>query len=425
MRKSGIARSATGYAGTVEQYLDRLVDPWLTEVLAAAPAVMITGARASGKTTTALRRAASVVRLDNTPEALPFEADPDAALRGRPEPLLLDEWQACPSVLGAVKRAVDTERRPGRFILTGSVRSEADPALWPGTGRLIRMNMHPLTVREQLSKPPRHFVSGLIDGESLNLPSDPPDLRDYAEVALRGGFPEPAVELSGSIRDDWLRSYIEQMLAHDVPGNRNGEAQVKIAEFFQAYALNSAGIVHDNTLYQAVGLDRRTALSHIRLLADIGVIAEIPAWSSNRLKRLARSPKRYVADTGLWGAAVRADLDLVMSDGDLLGRLIDTFVANQLRAEAAVDPLRPQLYHLRDRDGRHEVDLIVDLGARGIIGIEIKAHSAPTPVHARHLVWLRNQMGDQFKAGVLLHTGPGRFTLDERIHAIPICALWS
>lgn len=425
MRKSGIARSATGYAGTVEQYLDRLVDPWLTEVLAAAPAVMITGARASGKTTTALRHAASVVRLDNTPEALPFEADPDAALRARPEPLLLDEWQACPSVLGAVKRAVDTERRPGRFILTGSVRSEVDPALWPGTGRLIRMNMHPLTVREQLSKPPRHFVSGLISGESLNLPSDPPDLRDYAEIALRGGFPEPAIELSGSIRDDWLRSYIEQMLTHDVPGNRNGEAQAKIAEFFQAYALNSAGIVNDNTLYQAVGLDRRTARSHIKLLADIGVIAETPAWSSNRLKRLARSPKRYVADTGLWGAAVRADLDLVMSDGNLLGRLIDTFVANQLRAEAAVDPLRPQLYHLRDRDGRHEVDLIVDLGARGIIGIEIKAHSAPTLAHARHLIWLRDQMGDQFKVGIMLHTGPGRFSLDERIHAIPICTLWS
>ena len=86
---------------------------------------------------------------------------------------------------------------------------------------------------------------------------------------------------------------------------------------------------------------------------DIGVIAEMPAWSSNRLKRLARSPKRYVADTGLWGAAIRAGLGLVMSDGDLLGRLIDTFVANQLRAEAATDPARPQLYHLRDRDGRH------------------------------------------------------------------------
>ena len=90
-----------------------------------------------------------------------------------------------------------------------------------------------------------------------------------------------------------------------------------------------------------------------------------------------------------------------------------------------LDPLRPQLYHLRDRDGRHEVDLIADLGARGVIGLEIKAHSAPRLSDARHLKWLRDQLGDQFKAGALLHTGPAQFTLGDRIEAIPICALWS
>jgi len=408
------------YTPAVE-YLNRLIDPWLTEVLQAAPAVMITGARASGKTTTAMRHAASIVRLDKPAEAYPFEADPDAALRGRAEPILLDEWQACPGVLGAVKRAVDSERRPGRFILTGSVRSENDPTLWPGTGRLIRVAMHPLTVQEQLKRPPRFFMSRLLNGDPFDVQDDPPDLRDYAKIALTGGFPESIV-LAGSIRDNWMLSYIEQMLAHDVPGNRSQE---KLAEFFQAYALNSAGIVNDNTLLQAVGLDRRTAHSHTKLLTDIGVIAQLPAWSSNRLKRLARSPKRFVADTGLWAASVRADLNLVMNDGDLLGRLVDTFVTNQLRAEVSMDPLRPQLYHLRDRDGRHEVDLIADLGARGVVGLEIKANSAPKQRDARHLTWLRDQLGDRFKAGVLLHTGPTQVTLEDRIEAIPICTLWN
>ena len=408
----------------MEPYLDRIVDPWIDEVLASAPAVMITGARASGKTTTALRHAASVVRLDNEREAFPFEADPDAALRGRAEPVLLDEWQACPGVLGAVKRAVDAERRPGRFILTGSVRSDADPALWPGTGRLIRVAMHPLTVRELVAKPSRPFLGRLLAAEPLTLPSDPPDLRGYVEIALLGGFPEPAIELAGSVRAGWLSSYLEQLLTHELTAGRPGGDPTRMAEFFQAYALNSAGIVNDTTLYQAAGLDRRTSLSYTRLLSDLGVIAELPAWSSNRLKRLARGPKRYVADTGLWGSAVGADLRLVMSDGDLLGRLIDTFVTNQLRAEIVVDPVRPRLYHLRDRDGRHEVDLIADLGARGLIGIEIKAHSAPKIAHARHLVWLRDQLGDRFKAGAVLHTGPAQFRLDERIEAVPIAALW-
>lgn len=408
----------------MDRYLERLVDPWIAEVLASAPMVMITGARASGKTTTALRHAASVVRLDNEREAFPFEADPDAALRDRPEPVLLDEWQACPGVLGAVKRAVDADRQAGRFILTGSVRSDADPALWPGTGRLIRIAMHPLTVRELVSTPPRPFLSGLLSAEPLSVPSDPPDLRGYAEVALRGGFPEPAIELAGSVRAGWLDSYLDQLLTHERAAGRLGGDPPRLAEFFQAYALNSAGIVNDTTLHQAAGLDRRTSLSYTRLLGDLGVIAELPAWSSNRLKRLARGPKRFVADTGLWGSAVGADLRLVMSDGDLLGRLINTFVTNQLRAEIIVDPIRPRLYHLRDRDGRHEVDLIADLGARGLIGIEIKAHSAPTLTHARHLVWLRDQLGDRFKAGAVLHTGPAQFRLEDRIEAIPIAALW-
>lgn len=407
------------------RYLERLIDPWLADVLVAAPAVMITGARASGKTTTALRHAASTVRLDREREAGPFEADPDAALRDRPEPLLIDEWQACPGVVGAVKRAVDAERRPGRFILTGSVRSDADPALWPGTGRLIRMGMHPLTVREQRSKPPRPFLSGVLRGDLPVTPPDGPDLRGYAEIALAGGFPEAALELSGSTRDDWYRSYIEQLLTRDLRGDRTDSDRAKLDAFFEAYALNSAGIVNDNTLYEAAGLDRRTARTHVQMLSDVGAVAELPAWSTNRIKRLARGPKRYLADTGLWGAAVNVDVDLVMSDGDLLGRLIDTFVTNQLRAEADIDPARPRLYHLRDRDGRHEVDLIADMGVRGIIAIEIKAHSAPKPSHARHLAWLRDKLGDRFKAGAVLHTGPARIPLGDRIEALPISILWS
>ena len=408
----------------MDGYLTRLVDPWIAEVLASAPAVMITGARAAGKTTTALRHASSVVRLDNEQEAGPFRADPDAALRDRPEPVLLDEWQECPEVLGAVKRAVDTERRAGRFILTGSVHSDTDPALWPGVGRLIRVAMHPLAVREQLSCRGRLFLDRLITDDPTEPPAGTPDLRGYAEIALRGGFPEPAIHLRGRVRDGWLAAYIEQLTQGSPRPGRIPDA-ARLGAFLRAYALNSAGVVSDTTLYQAAGINRRTAIGYTKLLTDLGAIAELPAWSSNRIKRLTRGPKRYIADTGLWGAAVGADPALVMSDGLLLGCLIDTFVTNQLRAEAAVDPNRPHLHHLRDREGRHEVDLIADLGARGLVAIEIKAHSAPSLKAARHLVWLRDRLGDQFLAGVVLHTGPEPFRLAHRIRAIPISALWN
>lgn len=409
----------------VGAYLERMADAWLSEMLAQAPAVMVTGPRASGKTTTALRHAASVARLDDPLEAAAFEAGPDAALSGRPEPVLLDEWQACPPVVGAVKRAVDAQRRPGRFILTGSARFDADPSLWPGTGRLIRLAMYPMTVRELLGRPARPFFSGLLEGERPGFVADAPDLRDYVEIALRGGFPEPALELEGAAGREWLDSYLAQLLVHERAQSNNGADTARLAAFFKAYSACSASPVHETTLARAAGIDRRTARSYTGLLQDLGVVHELPAWGSSRLKRLVRMPKRHLADTGLWGSTVGADTAAVMSNGDLLGRLIDTFVTNQVRAEAVFDPLRPRLYHLRDRDGRREVDLMADLGARGVVGVEIKALGAPRRAHAKHLIWLRDMLGEQFKAGAVLHTGPYRFTLSDRIEAIPICTLWS
>ena len=409
----------------MDRYVERMADVLLGDVLAAAPAVIITGARASGKTTTALRHAASTVRLDNPVEAAAFEADPDAALRDRAEPVLLDEWQACPPVVGAVKRAVDTQRRAGRFILTGSARFDDDPALWPGTGRLIRVAMGPMTVREQLGRPLRPFFSEVLPGADAGPLADPPDLRGYVEIALRGGFPEPALELHGVARREWLTSYVGQLLIRDQAATGTGPDPGRLGEFFEAYALSSAALAHDTTLAEAAGIDSRTARSYVRLLSDLGVVDDMPAWSTNRLKRLVRMPKRFVADTGLLGSAIGTDVEYALSNGDVLGRLIETFVVGQLRAEAQFDPLRPRLCHLRDRDGRREVDLVADLGARGVVGVEIKAHSAPKPSHADHLAWMRDSLGDRFAGGAVLHTGPDRFALGDRIEAIPICALWN
>ena len=120
-------------------YFERSIEPLLGQLLAEIPALLIVGPRASGKTTTAARYAKTVIRLDRPAEAVAFRADPDAALRGLAEPILLDEWQEVPELLGAVKRAVDAEARPGRFLLTGSVRAELENQTWPGTGRLVRL----------------------------------------------------------------------------------------------------------------------------------------------------------------------------------------------------------------------------------------------------------------------------------------------
>lgn len=408
----------------MNEYRRRLLDPLIETLLADVPALLLVGPRAVGKTTTAARHARTIVRLDRPAEATAFRADADAALRGLQEPLLLDEWQVVPEVLGAVKRAVDTDPRPGRFLITGSVRSDLDEQTWPGTGRLVRLTMFGMTVGERLGSTASPFLDAIAHEDFVAAPGDPPDLRGYIELALRGGFPDATLGRSSEARERWLESYVEQMLTRDAELVDEGRDPIRLRRFFEVYALSSAGIPDDKTLYEAAGINHRTAVAYERLLANLLVVEATPAWTSNRIKRLSLSPKRYVTDPALVGAVLRLDVNGVLRDGDVLGRLLDTFVAAHLRAELSVAKSRPRLYHLRQQQGRHEVDLVAEQAAGRVVGIEVKASAAPTIEDARHLIWLRERVGERFVAGVVLHTGPRVYRLAERILAVPICALW-
>ena len=386
---------------------------------------MLIGPRACGKTTTAARYAATVIRLDTERGSAALRADPDAALRNRVEPVLLDEWQALPSVMGAVKRAVDSERRPGRFLITGSARANTDERLWPGTGRVVIVPMYPLTVAEKLGRPVRPFIDRVVAGESLRGDDAQPDLADYLRLAVGGGFPEPALELSETGARRWLGAYADQVALRDARAHGSEPDPGRLRRYLEAVAINSAGTPQDSTIYQAAGIDRRTAHSYERLLSDLVVVDHLPAWSTNRLKRLSRTPKRYVIDSGLLAGILGVGVEEVLADGALLGSMIDTFVVAQLRAEAAAARTRYRLSHLRDQNGRREVDVIAELGGNRLVGIEVKAAAGVGRSDARHLVWLRDALRDRFTAGVVLHTGPDTFELADRIVAAPISALWT
>lgn len=422
MRNTDIIRAVAA------PYLVRSVDELLDQRLRHHPAILVVGPRASGKTTTAARLARSSIRLDQPGEAAVVRADPDAALRDLPEPILIDEWQVVPDVLGAVKRTVDAEPRPGRFLVTGSVRGDIDSPMWPGTGRLLRVAMFGLTVGEIRGNlaPPR--LDALADGGAESLAAakpEPLDLRDYAELALLGGFPEPVLRLPPSERRPWLESYIDQLLTRDVEETSGRRDPQLLRRYFEIQALNTAGIPDQETLRSAAGVARATATAYERLLQNLLAIDLVPAWWTNRLKRLVRAPKRYVIDPALALAALRLDLPGLMKDADILGRALDTFVVAQLRADAVRCASSPRLFHLRQEQGRHEVDLVVEYGGGRVFGFEVKIDSAPGRHDARHLVWLRDALGDRFVGGAVLHTGARAFMLDDRIVAAPISSLWS
>ena len=158
-------------------------------------------------------------------------------------------------------------------------------------------------------------------------------------------------------------------------------------------------------------------------MTNLFVVEALPAWTNNRLSRLIKTPKRYLVDPALMSASLRLDATAIMRDGNLLGRMLDTFVMAQLRPEVEISALRPRLYHAREKDGRREIDIVGELGT-GIVAVEVKATAAPTISDAVHLSFLRDRLGDRFLGGAVLHTGPRAFVLSDRILALPICALW-
>lgn len=400
----------------------------MAELVLGLPAVLLVGPRASGKTTTARRHARSVIRLDRPAEAAVVAADPDAALSGLEEPVLIDEWQVVPEVLGAVKRAVDDDPRPGRFLLTGSVRADLAAAGWPATGRVVRLPLWGLCQREVVGAVEGQSpLDVLFDGavEELASPAEELNLRHYVDLALRGGFPEVALQTREPLRRRWLASYIDQVVQRDAALAGESRDPQRLRRYLRALAANTAGVVEHKTLYDAAGINRLTALAYDGLLEALFVTEQVPAWTTNRLARLTRTAKRYLVEPALLGPLAGMDARSVLRDADQLGRLVDTFVVSQLRAELSVTESGITMHHLRQEHGRREVDLVLEAADGRVVAVEIKATAAPTAEMARHLIWLRDALGDELVAGVVLHTGPRLFRIDDRIHALPISSLWA
>lgn len=341
-------------------------------------------------------------------------------------PILLDEWQAVPEVLGAVKRAVDDHDGAGRFLLTGSVRSEMIAESWSATGRVVRVAQWGLTERELTGDV---AAASLFDRvaehglEDLRPSDDSVDLRGHVVLALRGSSPEVALQPSASLRRRWLGSYVDQLVLRDAALHDQGRDPTKLRRYLAALAANTAGVTEHKTIYDTAGTTRVTGVAYDGLLELLFVTEQIPAWHSNRLNRLTRSPKRYLTEPALLGPLLGIDERSALRIGDILGRLLDSFVVSQLRPEIEVARWQPRLHHLRQEGGAHEIDIVAEYPGGNVVAIEVKATSAPKPADGRHLGWLRDQLGDDFIAGIVFHTGPRVIRIDDRIAALPISCM--
>ncbi|MDR0990198.1 MAG: DUF4143 domain-containing protein [Propionibacteriaceae bacterium] len=407
-------------------YIARFADQMLDALMPELPAIMLTGPRGCGKTTTAVRRAASTLRLDRPEQAEAFRTAPDAILAAQKEPVLIDEWQNVPESLGAVKRSVDSGVGGGRFLITGSVRSRLSDQGWPATGRVVPVTMYGLAQAEIEQAPDGSSTLMRLFSEAEPSPgalTGAPQLTDYLDMAVRGGFPD-AIGFGDLARAAWYEGYVEQLVHHDVSELDIVRDPTAMANLVRAVAFNTAGVPSIASLSEAAQINGRTTQSYLDLLTALRIMDRLPAWGINRFNRMVKSPKYYLTDTGMAVYLAGDNRTGLLTSGTRLGRIIDTFVMAQIRPLLTVHSPRINAFHLRDANGRHEVDLVLETASGKIVGIEIKSAATVNAKDARHLAWLRDELGDTFVRGIVLHTGNMAFPLGHKLWAMPIAALW-
>ena len=418
-------------------YRRRVVDNELDELLAGVAAVSLEGPKAVGKTATALRRAATVYRLDDEAERAIVEADPSRLLEGD-RPVLIDEWQRFPASFDRVRRAVDDGAGPGSFLLTGSA-SPSDPPTHSGAGRILRVRLRPMTLAERgVGVASVSLGDLLLGGRPAITGRTDVALQRYVNEILTSGFPGIR-GLPGRLQRAQLDGYLERIVDRDFEDlGHQVRRPATLRRWLLAYAAATATSASLETIRDAATSDRgakptrATTQPYRDVLERLWILDPVAAWlpTRNRLARLSSPPKHHLADPALAARLLGVDADALLHarpagppiprDGTLLGALFESLVTLCVRVYAQAS--EAQIGHLRTWSGDREVDLIVERG-RQIVAFEVKLGQVVDDRDVRHLVWLRNELGDDLADAAVITTGRAAYRRADGIAVIPAALL--
>ncbi len=408
--------------------IPRYLEPRIRDALADTPVVFLNGPRQAGKTTLA-QQVAGVDRrfltLDDAATLLSARADPTGFVRDL-DLAVIDEVQRAPDLLLAIKRAVDLDRRPGRFLLTGSANAMVLPNVADSlAGRMETLSLLPLAGCELRGSPGR-WLDGVFAGKAPRV--GPEAARANVGDALvarvlRGGYPEALTRESARRREAWARQYVDALIARDVRDIAAVEKLDQMPRLMRALAQMAGQLCNIADLAGQVGLDGKTAAKYVGVFELMFLVRRVPSWSANRLSRVVKSPKLYFLDAGLLCSLSGLNELEVQRDRSRFGPALESYVYGELLKLSTWAEDDYAIYGYRDKE-KNEVDFAIEDRAGRVVGVEVKAAAS---VQTRDLAGLKKLAalaGPKFRAGILLYDGTETLPLGERLWAVPLCTLW-
>lgn len=402
----------------------RQVAARITEAMADTPVVLLAGPRQAGKTTLVRQLSSAEVRyltLDDELTRMSAKDDPVGMVRSI-DRAVIDEIQRAPELLLAIKKGVDEDRRPGRFLLTGSANLMALPTVADSlAGRMETLLLLPLSQAE-------------IEGQRANwldsvfanrIPQSNRQDQGVSliERVLRGGYPEAIARPTARRRTAWARQYVDALIQRDVRDVAAIEKLDQLPRFLRALAQTAGQMCNYTQLGGQVGLDGKTAAKYVGVFEQMYLLRRVSVWARNRLNRVVKTSKLQFIDSGLLATLLELTEEEVQKDRTRFGHVLESFVYSELLKATTTAEGDYTLMYYRDAD-KAEVDVVIENAAGHVVGVEVKAAATVKESDLRGLKKLAALAGEKFKMGILLYDGDETMPLGNNIWAAPISTLW-
>lgn len=402
----------------------RRIESRIAEAMADTPVVLLAGPRQAGKTTLVRQVAENglhYLTLDDELTLMSAREDPVGMIRSL-DRAVIDEIQRAPQLLLAIKKSVDEDRRPGRFLLTGSANLMALPTVADSlAGRMETLLLLPLS-QSEIEGQAANWLDRVFSGQ-IPKSGTMANGRDLVDRVLRGGYPEAIARSTDRRRTTWARQYIDAIIQRDVRDVSGIEKLDLLPRFLRGLAQTAGQMCNYTRLGGQVGLDSKTAAKYIGVFEQMYLLRRVDVWARNRLNRVVKTPKLQFIDSGLLATLLDLTADSVKQDRTRFGKVLETFVFGELLKHTTTAEGDYHLMYYRDAD-KVEVDVIIENAAGHLVGVEVKAAATVRASDLRGLRKLSSLAGAQFKMGVLLYDGDEAMPLGDNIWAAPLASLW-